>query len=197
MNPDAQSELIPRNTTLHLIDALDALTAKLLTAAEQSRLLDDTGRVPATPSYPELLQHAVGAQALSRDVVQLTADLARSTHSTTRAGTAVLAHLAMAATLSSHAASGFAETAETALSLPRSAGPTEREYRENRMVIDHATAHAFLRRTSESLRDAAKELDDHLDFHSFFPTLSQRQSPAPPQPSPTRRTPPVRHTPRH
>ncbi|MER6424690.1 hypothetical protein [Streptomyces sp. NPDC001137] len=54
MNPDAQRELIPRNHTLHLIDALDVMTAKLLDAAEQWHLLDDTGRVPAAPSYAEL-----------------------------------------------------------------------------------------------------------------------------------------------
>ena len=76
MNPDVQRELIPRNNTLHLIDSLDAMKAKLLDAAEQWQLLDDTGRVPAAPSYAGLLQHAANAQALSRDIVQLAADFA-------------------------------------------------------------------------------------------------------------------------
>lgn len=187
MNPEAQRELIPRNNTLHLIDSLDAMKAKLLDAAQQWQLLDDTGRVPAAPSYAELLQQAANAQALSRDIVQLTADFARTAHSTKRAGSAVLAHLATAATLSSHAAPHFAETAETSLSLSRSFGPADRTYRENRMVIDHATARAYLRRTSESLRDAAKELNAHLDFHRFFPTPSQRQDPAPAPPRPSSR----------
>ncbi|MDF3147083.1 MULTISPECIES: hypothetical protein [unclassified Streptomyces] len=189
MNPDVQREVIPRDDTLRLIDALDVMTAKLLDAAEQWELLDQSGHVPAAPSYAELLQHAADAQDLSRDVLRLAADFARSPHSTNRAGSAVLAHLATAATLSSHAAPHFTETAETALSLSlsRSFGPTDRTYPENRMVIDHATARAYLRRTSESLRDAAKELTAHLDFRRFFPTPSQRQSPAPAPPRPSTR----------
>ncbi|MFD7013927.1 hypothetical protein [Streptomyces sp. NPDC059928] len=187
MKPDAQRELIPRNTTLHLIDALNVMTAKLLGAAEQWQLLDNTGRVPPAPSYAELLQHATDAQALSRDVLQLTTDFARTSHSTNRAGRAVLAHLAIAATMSSHAAPHFAETAETALSLSRSFGPTDRKHQESRMVIDHASARAYLRGASESLHHAVKELDGHLDFHRFFPALTHRDSPAPPPPAPSGR----------
>lgn len=187
MNPETQCELIPRDATLHLIDALNDMKAKLLDAAEQFELLDGTGHVPATPSYADLLQHAADAQALSRDVVRMTAEFARAAHSTNRAGRTVLTHLATAATLSSHAAPHFAETAEIALSLPRSSSPTDRRFRENRMVIDHATARAYLRRTSESLRDAVKELDAHLDLHRFFPTPFQRVSPAPAPPRPSAR----------
>lgn len=179
MNSYAQRELIPRDATLHPIGALDDMKAKLLDAAQQWHLLDETGHVPATPSYADLLQHAVDAHALSRDVVRMTAEFAQAAHSTNRAGSAVLAHLATAATTSSQAAPHFAETAETALSLNRSSSPTDRHQREHRMVIDHATARAFLRRTSESLRDAVEELNAHLDFHRFFPTLSRRESPAP------------------
>ncbi|GAA3500750.1 hypothetical protein GCM10019016_078570 [Streptomyces prasinosporus] len=187
MKPDVQRELIPRDDTLRLIGALDALKEKLLDASQQWELLDEHGHVPAEPSYAELLQHAADAQDLSRDVLRLAADFARSPHSTKRAGSAVLAHLATAATLSSHAAPHFTETAETALSLSRPFGPTDRTYPENRMVIDHATARAYLRRTSESLRDAAKELTAHLDFHRFFPTPSRQQSPAPAPPRPSAR----------
>ncbi|MFD5256854.1 hypothetical protein ACFWM5_28980 [Streptomyces bobili] len=179
MNSDVQRELIPRDATLHLIGALDDMKAKLLDAAQQWQLLDETGHVPATPSYADLLQHAADAQALSRDVVRVTAAFARAAHSTNRAGSAVLAHLAAAATMSSQATPYFAETAETALSLPRSSSAADRHHREHRMVIDHATARAYLRRTSESLRDAVEELDAHLDFHRFFPTDSRRESPAP------------------
>lgn len=186
MNPDTQRELIPRDDALHLIGVFDAMKAKLLAAVEEWQLLDDTGHVPAAPSYAELLQHSADAQALSRDVVKVTSDFARTAHRN-RAGNAILAHLATAATMSSHAAPHFAETAETALSLPRSSGPTDRHYRENRMVIDHATARAYLRRTSESLRDATKELHAHLNFHRFFPTRSRRESPAPPPPGPSAR----------
>lgn len=187
MNSDAQRELIPRDATLHLIGALNAVKAKILDAAEQWHLLDETGHVPATPSYAGLLQHAADAQALSRDVVRMTAEFARAAHSTNRAGRTVLAHLATAATMSSHAAPHFAETAETALSLPESSSPTDRRFRENRMVIDHATARAYLRRASQSLRDAVKELDAHLDFHRFFATPSQQVSPAPAPPRPSAR----------
>ncbi|MFC5253030.1 hypothetical protein [Streptomyces nigrescens] len=187
MNPDVQRELIPRDDTLHLIAALDDIKAKLLDAAQQWQLLDGTGHVPTTPSYAELIQHAADAQALSRSVVQLTADFARTDHSTNRVGSTVLAHLSTAATMSSLAAPHFAETAETALSLRRPSGPTDRQNQEYRMVIDHATARAYLRRTSESLRDAAKELNNHLDIHRFFPTPAYRKSPAPPPPKPSTR----------
>lgn len=169
MKPDNSRELIPHDTVLHLIGVLDTMKTKLLDAAQQWQLLDENGRVPASPSYTDLLQHAVDAQALSHNVVQLTADFARTPHSTNRVGRAVLARLAMASTMSSHAVPCFAETAETALALSRAATPIIKQYPAKSMVIEHATARAYLRRASESLRDASKELDGHLDFHRFFP----------------------------
>ncbi|MFJ4828808.1 hypothetical protein ACIP79_02550 [Streptomyces sp. NPDC088747] len=126
MNSAAQRKLMPRDATLHLVGALDDMKAKLLDAAEQWQVLDETGHVPATPSCADLLQHAADAQALCRDVVRMTAEFARTVHSTNRAGSAVRTHLATAATTSSHAAPHFAEAAETALSLSRSASPTDR-----------------------------------------------------------------------
>ncbi|WP_282793069.1 hypothetical protein [Streptomyces sp. CC224B] len=187
MNSDAQRELIPRNDTLQMIGALNELQGRLVAAADRYQLLDDTGRVPAAPSFTELFQHATDAQALSRDVIHMTVDFARSTHSTSRVGSRVLAHLTTAATMSSHAVPNFAETAENALSLPRVSNPVDRQYRDDRMVIDHATARAYLRRASESLRDAAKELDAHLDFHRLFPAQDRQQSPAAPPPLPSAR----------
>ncbi|MDF9816756.1 hypothetical protein [Streptomyces sp. SPB162] len=184
MNPDPQRELIPRDDTLRLIGALDGMKAMYGDAAQQWQLLDDAGRVPASPSYPELIQHAVDAQALSHRVIRTTAEFARTMHSTNRAGSAVLAHLATAATLSTYAAPLFAETAQTALSLSQTASSTRRQYQEDSMVLKHATGRSYLRRTSESLHDAAKELDQHLDLHRFFPTLSRRQRPVPPPPKP-------------
>lgn len=183
MNPDR--ELIPRDETLHLIAALDDMKAKLLDAAEQWQLLDDTGHVPATTSYAELIQHAVDAQALSHSVVRLTADFARTAHSTNRAGSTVLAHLSTAATMSSFAAPYFAETAETLLALSRSSHPADKKDLENRTVIDHATGRAYLRITSQALRNAAKELNHHIAIHRFVATASQRKSPAPPPPKPS------------
>ncbi|MFD9484658.1 hypothetical protein ACFWBX_11760 [Streptomyces sp. NPDC059991] len=189
MKPDIQRELIPRDDTLDLIDKLNAMKAKFFDNAQQWQLLDESGHVPAKPSFAELFQHSAGAQDLSREVLRLTADFTASPHSTNRAGRAVLAHLATASTMSAHAAAHFAETAESALGLPRSSSPTGQHYLKNRMVIDHATARAYLRRTSESLRDAAKELGDHLDFHRFFPAPapSHRESPVPPPPRPSGR----------
>ncbi|MEU4347046.1 hypothetical protein [Streptomyces sp. NPDC023838] len=192
MNPDAQRkllqrELIPRDDTLKMIGALNDLKARLLALAEECQLLDDTGRVPATPSYTELLQHAAEAQALSREVVDLTAEFAGSAHSTNRAGTAVLAHLATAATMLSHAAPHFAETAENSLPLNRTSHPDDRHYQGNRMVLDHATARAYLRRASESLRDAVSELNAHLHFHRFVPAPARQQNPALPPPPPSAR----------
>lgn len=160
---------------------------KLLDAAQQWELLDESGHVPAAPSYTALLQQAADAQDLSRDVLRLTADFAQRPHSAARAGRAVLAHLATAASMSSHAAPHFTETAESALSLPRSSNPADRHDLTNRMVIDHASARAFLRRASESLRDAANELDEHLDFHRFLSALTPRQTPALPPPRPSGR----------
>lgn len=187
MKPDIQRELISRDATVHLIGALNAMKDKLLDASRQWELLDESGHVPAAPSYTALLQHGADAQDLSRDVLRLTADFARSPHSTTRAGSAVLARLATASAMSSHAAPHFAETAESALSLPRSSNPTDLHYLKNRMVIAHASARAFLRRTSNSLRDAVKELGDHLDFHRFLSTLTPQEGPALPPPRPSGR----------
>ncbi|MGW0222850.1 hypothetical protein [Streptomyces tendae] len=135
---------------------------------------------PGHAFYTALLQHATDAQDLSRDVLRLAADFARSPHHATRTGRTVLKHLASAATLSSHAAPHFTETAETALALPRAANPTDRHYLTSRMVIDHASARAFLRRASESLGDAASELDQRLGLHRFLASMTpQRPSPGP------------------
>ncbi|MFH9612841.1 hypothetical protein ACH4MM_03570 [Streptomyces pratensis] len=183
MTPGIPPDLIPSAEAHHLIGTLNTMKDKLLNGAEQWQMLDENGDVPATPSYPALLQHAADAQDLSRDVLRLTADFARSPHHNTRAGSTVLRHLATAATISSHAAPHFAETAQRALALPRSANPTDRHYLKNRMVIDHASARAFLRRTSESLRDAAKELDDHLAFQRFLAPLTRQEGPPLPPPS--------------
>ncbi|MCZ4102357.1 hypothetical protein [Streptomyces sp. H39-C1] len=184
MNPSIERQLIPRGDTVRLINQLQELVLRLKDTAEQMRLLTDAGRVPQTPDFSSLIQHAAEAQGLSHEVVNLAAQFTQTPHSTNRAGSAVLAHLATAATLSAFAAPHFAETAEAALALPRSCGPTDRQYAENRMVIDHATARAYLRRTSDSLRDAVKVLDEHLDLHRFFPTPSRPDSPAllPPKP---------------
>ncbi|MFE2193794.1 hypothetical protein ACFXAQ_23615 [Streptomyces olivaceus] len=83
MKPDFQRDLIPRDDALHLIGALNAMKDKLHDAAQRWELLDENGHVPAAPSYTALLQHATDAQDLSRDVLRLAADFARSPHHTT------------------------------------------------------------------------------------------------------------------
>ncbi|MFD3415276.1 hypothetical protein [Streptomyces cyaneofuscatus] len=154
-------------------------------AAHQWKLLDEDGHVPAAPSYTVLLQHATDAQDLSRDVLRLTAEFARSPHHTTRDGSTVLKKLAWATTASSHAPLYFAETAEYSLSLLRSSNPAERQYLSNNMVHDHATGRAYLRRTSEALRDAAEELGAYLGFQRFLTQLTRQEiPPAPPPPRP-------------
>ncbi|MFF7337348.1 hypothetical protein ACFZAT_08390 [Streptomyces sp. NPDC008163] len=178
--------MIPRDETVRLIGALTAMENKLLDAAHHWELLDENGCVPAAPSYTELLQHAADAHDLSRDVLRLTGDFAGSPYRTTRAGSAVLVHLATASSLSVHAAPHFADTADGALSVLQSGGPLDHNL-ANRMVIDHAVARSFLRRASEPLRDAAKELDDHLDFHRFLTKLTPRNSPVLPPSRPGRR----------
>lgn len=179
MNPDIQRELIPHDDTLHLIGVLDDMKATFIDAAKQWQLLDDTGRAPASPAYAELFQHAADGQALAHDVVHMTAEFARTAYSTNQAGSTVLTHLAMAATMSSYAVAHFADAAEAALALPWS---SERQFLENCMVGDHATARGYLRLTSESLRDAVKELDGHLDFHRSPPTSMRQGTAAPPLP---------------
>ncbi|MFF3979747.1 hypothetical protein [Streptomyces sp. NPDC001828] len=161
------------------------MTDKLYGAAQEWELLDEDGHVPAEPSYTALLQHAIDAHDLTRDVLALTADFARSPHHTTSAGSTVLKHLAAAATMSSHAAPHFNETAECALALLRSTDPRDQPHVANRMFIEHASARASLRGASRCLRAAAKELDDHLGFHRFLTTLTRKEdplAPAPPRP---------------
>lgn len=117
MKPDFQRALIPRDDALHLIGALNAMKDKLHDAAQRWELLDENGHVPVAPSYTALLQHATDAQDLSREVLRLADAFARSPHHTTRTGRTVLKRLATAATISSHAAPHFTETAEAALTL--------------------------------------------------------------------------------
>ncbi|CAL2073644.1 conserved protein of unknown function [Streptomyces murinus] len=185
MKPDVQRDLIPRDEVLQLIGVLNAMKNKARSAAQQWELLDENGHVPATPSYTALLQHATGAQDLSREVLRLTADFARSPRHTNRAGSSVLKHLSVAATMSSHAVPHFAETAEHALALLRSANPADRGYLTNQMVLNHATGRAYLRNTSQSLRNTAVELGGHLDAQRFFAKLTRQEGPpAPPPPGP-------------
>ncbi|MFD8063966.1 hypothetical protein ACFXA0_32715 [Streptomyces cyaneofuscatus] len=187
MRPDLERELIPRDDALRLIGALNVMKDKTHNAARQWELLDEDGHVPATPSYTALLQHATDAQDLSAEVLRLTSEFARSPHHTTRAGSTVLKKLASATTASSHAAPYFAETAECALSLLRS-NPADRQYLSNNMVHDHATGRAYLRRTSEALRDAAEELGAHLGSQRFLAPLTRQEAPpAPPAPRPSGR----------
>ncbi|TYR50713.1 hypothetical protein FY004_32215 [Streptomyces parvus] len=161
------------------------MKVKAHNAARQWELLDEDGHVPAMPSYTVLLQNATDAQDFARDVLRLTAEFARSPHHATRDGGAALKHLAVAATMSSYAASYLAETAEHALALLRSTNPADRQYLSNNMVHDHATGRAYLRRTSESLRDAGKELEDHLGFQRSLAQLTRQETPpAPPAPRP-------------
>lgn len=185
MKPDFESELIPRDDALHLIGTLNVMKDKAYNAAHQWQLLDEDGHVPAAPSYTVLLQHTTDAQDLSREVLRLTDDFARSPLHTTRVGNTVLTKLAWATTASSHAPPYFAQTAEHALALLRSTTPADRQYLSNNMVHDHATGRAYLRRTSESLRDAGKELEDHLGFRRSLAQLTRQETPpAPPAPRP-------------
>ncbi|GGU55310.1 hypothetical protein GCM10010211_20010 [Streptomyces albospinus] len=181
MKHDIERMLIPHSDTVHMIEELQKLAPRLKDAAHQLELLDGTGHVPASPDFSVLIHHAETAQVLARDVVHLTSGFAKTPHSTNRAGSAVLSHLATAATMSCSAAPLFAETAEIALALPRSHGTSDRQRREGRMVIHHATARAYLRRASESLDSAVKELNEHLGLHRFFPS-SMRQGATPPPP---------------
>ncbi|MGP9017632.1 hypothetical protein ACT1U9_04375 [Streptomyces sp. BR1] len=189
MKHDIKRMLIPRSDTVHMIEELQALALRFENAADQLELLDDTGHVPGSPDFAVLLQHAEAAQALARDVVQLTSGFAKTAHSTNRAGSAVLAHLSTAATMSCSAAPLFAETAEIALALPGSHGVTDRQQREGRMVVHHATARAYLRNAARCLNSAVKELNEHLDLHRFFPaSMRQGATPLPPPPTPSPRT---------
>ncbi|MFJ4973559.1 hypothetical protein [Streptomyces sp. NPDC088755] len=185
MKPDFERHLIPRDDALHLIGTLKVMKDKAHNAAHQWQLLDEDGHVPAAPSYTVLLQHATDAQDLSREVLRLTDEFARSPLHTTRVGSTVLTKLAWATTSSSHAPPYFAQTAEHALALLRSTNPADKQYLSNNMVHDHATGRAYLRRPSESLRDAGKELEDHLGFQRVLAQLTRQETPpAPPAPRP-------------
>lgn len=182
MTPDFQRAVIPRDDALRLIGALNEMKDQAHQAAQQWELLNQDGQVPVAPSFTVLLQHATDAQELSRAVLRLTTDFARTPHHATRDGSTVLKHLALAATMSSYAGPYFAETAEHALALLRATNPADRQYLTNNMVHDHATGRAYLRRTSESLRDAGKELEDHLGFQRFLAQLTRPGGPPTPQP---------------
>ena len=94
-------------------------------------------------------------------------------------------HLSVAATMSSHAVPHFAETAEQALALLRSANPVDRGYLTHQMVFNHAPGRAYLRPTSQSLRNTAVELGGHLVVQRFFAKLTRQEGPpAPPPPGP-------------
>ncbi|MGW3835937.1 hypothetical protein [Streptomyces microflavus] len=188
MTPNVRRELIPRDDALDLIRAFNALKEEAHTAAHTWELLNEDGQVPAAPPYTVLLQHAAGAQDLSRGILRITSDFAHSPHHTTRVGSNVLAKLAWATTTSSNAAPQFAETAEYALSLPRSTSPADRNHITTKMVFSHATGRAHLRRTSASLRMAAEQLADHLGFQRFLTQLTPQEGPpTPPPPRPSSR----------
>ncbi|MFE9686773.1 hypothetical protein [Streptomyces sp. NPDC006285] len=177
-------ELIPRDEVLRLIGAINTMRTTFTDKAEQWQLLDRSGRVPAALSFTELFQHVTGAQELSHGVLRLTADFAARPYIANRAGRDTLAHLSRASTLSVQVAPHFAETAKTVLDLRRTSSPKDQQYVRNDMVTSHATARGYLRRTSESLRDATQALHEHLDLHRFFssPALSDRPVPPPPGP---------------
>ncbi|MET9564756.1 hypothetical protein [Streptomyces tauricus] len=184
MHPSYHRDLIPREDVLRLIDEFSAMKETFASKIEQWQLLDISGRVPAALSFTELFQHVTGAQELSRDVLKVTADFAARLHIANPAGRDTLAHLSTASFLSAHAVSHFAQTAHAVLTLRRLPDPTDQHYLKNEMVIDHATARNYLLRTSQSLRDAAQTLHEHLQLHRFFsaPALSDRPVPPPPGP---------------
>ncbi|MEW1699047.1 hypothetical protein ACIQCR_31300 [Streptomyces sp. NPDC093249] len=132
MKPGSDRNLIPRNKALRLIGALDTIQDKARNAAQRWELLDENGHVPASLSYTALLQHGIGAQGFSRDILRLTAGFSRSPHHTTPAGRTVLRHLTVAATMSSRAVSHFAQAAESALATGR-ATSTDDRYLTNSM----------------------------------------------------------------
>ncbi|MFI1023386.1 hypothetical protein [Streptomyces olivaceus] len=189
MPPDLQRGLIPRDDTTQLIVVLDTLKSRLHDAYQQWTLLDENGHIPAAPSPTMLLHHAADAQGLSHEVLHVTAGFADSGHSTTRVGSTVLKYLAAAATESSQAAPHFAEAANAALLLARSSPSAEQHHSTHRMVIDHASARACLRRSSRSLSDAATELDQHLALHRFLTSMTPQH----PSPGPSPSTPSPRH----
>ncbi|MFD8636731.1 hypothetical protein [Streptomyces sp. NPDC059533] len=182
MDPTPPHALTPHAQFLHLVGMLNALEVKFADTSQRWEPRE-VGRLLETP-FAELLQQASGTQELSREVLQLTAELAATPHGTATQGRGALEHLATASTMSSYAATHFAEAAESALGLPATSTPQDRRDAENRIISHHSTARAYLRLTSRCLRDAITDLDPRLDAHGYTHT------PVPPAvtpaPGPTR-----------
>lgn len=165
MPPVTKQEAEQPDDASRLLNALTVQRSQLLEAASHHLLLGDNGDTPPRASLGGLLEPAAHAQALAHDIAHLTADFAESSRSTSRSGRIVLTRLATATTMSFQAAAHFAESAEGSLSLSRSSSPAVRRYAEDRLLVDHSSARAFLRRAAETCSEAAEELNGRLGAH--------------------------------
>lgn len=178
MDPSLPQALAPHLHVLHLVTALSALEVKFADTEQRWQLLDDSGALPEV-SFAELFQQATGTQASSREVFHLTAELAAIPHGRSGSDRGALDHLVTASTMSSYAATHFAEAAESALHLPNTVTPAHRLHAEELIVGNHSVARSYLRLTSRCLRDAITELDRHLNARSRRPAPSNRVSTVP------------------
>ncbi|MCY0942356.1 hypothetical protein [Streptomyces antarcticus] len=178
MDPSPSQALAPHVHVLHLVSALSALEVKFADTEQRWKLLDESGALPEV-SFAELFQQAGGTQDSSREVFQLTAELAAIPHGRDGKDRGDLGHLSTASTMSSYATTHFAEAAETALGLPNAVTPAQRLYAEKRIVGNHSIARSYLRLTSRCLRDAITELDRHLNAHSRRPAPANRMGTVP------------------
>ncbi|MFB7781358.1 hypothetical protein ACFC1D_01425 [Streptomyces vinaceus] len=177
MDPTPPHAFTPHAHFPHLVGALKALEIKFADTAPRWEP-DEIDRLLETP-FTELFQHATEMQEISREVLQITAELAATPQGTNARDRGALDHLATASTMSSYAATHFAESAESALRLPAASTPQDRRDAENRIISNHATARAYGRVTSRCLRHAITDLDHPLDAHGLTHT------PAPPAATPT------------
>ncbi|WP_406401920.1 hypothetical protein [Streptomyces uncialis] len=82
----------------------------------------------------------------------------------------------------------FTRTAETSASPTPAPGSAGAQRREGRMVVDHASARAELRRAAEATGETITLLKEHAELRRLLASMLRRPTttPLPPQPRPRR-----------
>ncbi|GGP40907.1 hypothetical protein [Streptomyces abikoensis] len=105
------------------LERLQQLSTRLKAACDHLELLDATGHVPSTVPVGTMLQHTVTAQSLSRDTTLLATEFTTRFTSPSDHLSKAHAQLLTAVADTCNATTLFAQTARTAATPPRHAGP--------------------------------------------------------------------------
>ncbi|WP_329558872.1 hypothetical protein OG711_07925 [Streptomyces uncialis] len=182
---------MPSPTTEEMTEQLKTLVTGLDDAFARFELLDETGRVPSTPLFSRLMQHADAAKELSRTAVHLAAVVGIPDADSVvdrEMDSKIRARLANVAEHTLRAVDLFTRTAETSASPTPAPGSAGAQRREGRMVVDHASARAELRRAAEATGETITLLKEHAELRRLLASMLRRPTttPLPPQPRPRR-----------